>query len=123
VAARPGKNAPLLQRLRYALAGLAYALRAERGLRMQVVVSLGLLAVLAWTRPPAIWWALLILMAVAVIAAELVNSALEALADHVAPDLHPQVRIVKDCAAAAVLVLVVGAIAVGLAFLVFLIGR
>ena len=47
----------------------------------------------------------------------------ETLADHVAPGEHPRVRVVKDCAAAAVLVLVAGAIAVGLAFLAFLIAR
>ena len=109
--------------MRYALAGLAYGLREERSLRSQAVVFAALLGVLVWTRPPAIWWAVLILMGVAVIAAELINSALEALADHVAPGEHPRVRVVKDCAAAAVVVLVAGAIAVGLAFLAFLIAR
>ena len=123
MALRPKKNSPLLQRMRYALAGLAYGLRAERSLRTQAVVFAAVLAVLAWSRPPAIWWAVLILTGVAVMAAELINSALEALADHLAPGEHPRVRAVKDCAAAAVLVLVAGAIAVGLAFLVFLIGR
>jgi diacylglycerol kinase (ATP) len=123
MAARPEKNSPLLQRVRYALAGLAYGLRAERSLRAQAAVFVALLGVLAWTRPPAIWWAVLILMGVAVIAAELINSALEALADHLAPGPHPRVQAVKDCAAAAVLVLVAGALAVALAFLTFLIGR
>jgi diacylglycerol kinase (ATP) len=123
MAARPRKNAPLLQRMRYALAGLAHALRAERSLRTQAVVFAVVLGVLVWTRPPAIWWAVLILTGVAVIAAELLNSALEALADHVAPGQHPRVRVVKDCAAAAVLVLVAGAIAVAGAFLAFLIAR
>ena len=123
MAARPEKNAPLAQRMRYALTGLAYGLRAERSLRMQTIVFLALLGVLAWTRPPAIWWAVLILTGVAIIAAELINSALEALADHLAPGEHPRVRVVKDCAAAAVLVLVAGAVAVGLAFLAFLLAR
>jgi len=123
MAARPEKNSPLLKRMRYALAGLAYGLRAERSLRTQLAVFVAVLAVLAWTRPPAIWWAVLILMGVAVIAAELINSALETLADHLAPGAHPQVRAVKDCAAAAVLVLVAGALAVALAFLVFLVAR
>jgi undecaprenol kinase len=123
VVARPEKNSSLLKRMRYALAGLGYGLRAERSLRLQSVAFVAVLAVLAWTRPPAVWWAVLILMAVAVIAAELINTALEALADHLAPEPHPRVRAVKDCAAAAVLVLVAGALAVAFAFLAFLIAR
>jgi len=123
MATRPEKNAPLLQRVRHALAGLGHALRQERSLRTQAAMLLALLVFLGWIRPPAIWWAVLILISVAVLAAELFNSALEALADHLAPDQHPQVRIVKDCAAAAVLVLVAGAIAIGLAFVVYLLRR
>jgi diacylglycerol kinase (ATP) len=50
-----------------------------------------------------------------VIAAELFNTAIERLADQLRPELHPQIRIVKDCAAAAVLVLSAGALCVGAA--------
>ena len=43
-----------------------------------------------------------------VLAAELVNTAIEHLADHLHPELHPKIKLVKDCAAAAVLVVVLG---------------
>ena len=41
----------------------------------------------------------------AVLAAELLNSAVESLADLVSPEYHPLVARAKDCGAAAVLVL------------------
>jgi diacylglycerol kinase len=57
----------------------------------------------------------------AVIAAELFNTAIERLAD----ELHPQdsagIAAVKDCAAAAVLIAALGALAVAAALLVHLI--
>jgi undecaprenol kinase len=53
-----------------------------------------------------------------VLAAELLNTAIEELADHLNPDEHPRIRLVKDCAAGAVLVAVLGALAVGLALAV-----
>jgi diacylglycerol kinase (ATP) len=48
-------------------------------------------------------------------AAELLNTAIEELADHLHPELHPRIRLVKDCAAAGVLVAVLGALGVALA--------
>jgi diacylglycerol kinase len=46
------------------------------------------------------------------------NTALEELADHLNPEEHPRIRRVKDCAAGAVLVAVLGALGVALAFVV-----
>jgi undecaprenol kinase len=69
-------------------------------------------------RPAPVWWALVLLASSGVMAAELLNTAVEHLADHLHPEVHPSIRIVKDCAAAAVLIAVVGAIAVGVALLV-----
>lgn len=47
------------------------------------------------------------------IAFEIVNAALEALLDHLHPDIHKQIRIVKDMVAGAVLLVVIGAVVVG----------
>ena len=58
----------------------------------------------------------------AVIAAELFNTAIENLADHLHPEIHPSIRMVKDCAAGAVLVASAGALAVGIALLVHIAG-
>jgi undecaprenol kinase len=65
---------------------------------------------------------MVLLVSSAVIAAELLNTAIERLADQIHPEPHPQVRIVKDCAAAAVLVLAVGSLCVAAALVVSLLG-
>jgi diacylglycerol kinase (ATP) len=117
------KNRSFIQRLRFALAGLSHALCSERSLRAQLVMLLGVAAVLAYLRPPAVWWALASLSAAAVCAAELFNTALEHLADHLSPEVHPQIRIVKDCAAAGVLCAALGACGVAIAFVVEVAGH
>jgi len=104
--------------MRFALSGLVHGLRSERSLRTQAAAALIVLAVLALLRAPPLWWALVIGSSAAVLAAELFNTAIERLADHLHPELHPQIRIVKDCAAAAVLCCALGAIGVAIALLV-----
>ena len=52
-----------------------------------------------------------------VLAAELFNTALEHLIDHLHPALHPSIKIAKDCAAGSVLLLSLSAVAVFIAFL------
>jgi undecaprenol kinase len=115
------KNQPFLSRLRFAITGVAHALRTEKSLRTQALALVLVLIVLALLRPAALWWALVILASSAVLTAELFNSAVERLADHLHPDLHPEIRLVKDCAAGGVLITSAGAAGVAIALLVALI--
>jgi diacylglycerol kinase (ATP) len=114
----PWKNRSFPARLRFALHGLAHALRSERSIRTQAAVGAAAFLVLVVLRPSPGWWALTAVASAAVIAAELLNTAIEELADHLSPEEHPRIRRVKDCAAGAVLVAVLGALAVGLALAV-----
>ena len=114
------KNRPFLRRLSYALQGLAHSLRGEASLRLQAVVFAAVIVALIALRPAAVWWALVLLASAAVLAAELFNTAIEHLADVLHPEDSPGVRIVKDCAAAGVLVAVLGALGVAAALLVHL---
>ena len=86
------------------------------------VFALVVLALLV-LRPGALWWAAVMLASAGVLAAELFNTALEALADHLHPEQHPRIRIVKDCAAAGVLIAALGAVAVAIALAVHLLRR
>jgi diacylglycerol kinase (ATP) len=117
------KNQSFPARLRFACAGFAHGVRAEHSLRIQVFAFGVVLIALAAFRPEPAWWALVILASAGVIAAELFNTAVEHLADHLHPEVHPSIRIVKDCAAAAVLVASLGAVAVAAALLVHLVTR
>jgi diacylglycerol kinase (ATP) len=78
------------------------------------------LGVLLVTRPEPGWWAALISAAALVLIAELLNTALEALADHIRPEPDPLIARAKDCAAGAVLVASVAALAVAGAFIAHL---
>jgi diacylglycerol kinase (ATP) len=112
------KNRPFLERLRFALAGLAHAFRSEHSFRTHTLAAVAVLALLAVLRPAPVWWALVALTVAAVFAAELFNTALEHLADRLHPELHPQIKAAKDCGAAAVLVCSIAALAVAAALLV-----
>ncbi len=107
------KNQPLHSRMRFALAGIRETWRRERSFRTQVGVALAVVVALIVIRPPAVWWALIGFVIAVVLSIEIVNTALEALIDHLHPDIHPEIRIVKDMAAGAVLLVVVGAVVVG----------
>ncbi|HUX74077.1 MAG TPA: diacylglycerol kinase [Steroidobacteraceae bacterium] len=108
------KNQSFLNRLGYAANGLAAALKREASFRTQTLLAAAAAVVLALLRPPLLWIALCILSAAAVLALELINTALEQLADHLHPGTHAAIRTAKDCAAAAVLIGAAAAVIVGL---------
>lgn len=112
------KNQPFYRRLVFASQGILAAFRIESSFRLQCIAALAVLLVLAWSRPPIIWWALLLLNCGLVLSAELFNTALEHLIDHLHPALHPSIKIAKDCAAGAVLLLSLSAVGVFVAFLI-----
>lgn len=116
------KNQPFHRRLSFALTGLGIAFRSESSIRLQALAALAATVVLVIARPAPVWWAVFGLTIAVVLAAELFNTAIEHLVDHLHPELHPRIRDVKDCAAAAVLVTSIGALAVAGAFLFSLFG-
>jgi undecaprenol kinase len=97
--------------------------RAESSIRIQVGVFVVVVAAMLVVRPEPVWWGLVLLASSGVFACELLNTAVEHLADHLHPEVHPSIRTVKDCAAAAVLVAVLGAVAVGVALVAHLMIR
>ena len=114
------KNRHFGYRLGYALAGIRISWRTERTFRTLVAGFMFVVAVLLATRPAPIWWAVLLLTAGLVVALELINTAVEKLIDHVHPDQHEIVGIVKDTLAGAVLAMSVTSLLVFAAFVVSL---
>jgi undecaprenol kinase len=108
------KNQSFLQRLTHAVGGIRTAFRTESSFRTQLWLAVMAAVVLAVLRPPVVWVALCIVSAGAVLATELMNTALEHLADRLHPEQHPAIRAAKDCAAAAVLVASITAVVIGL---------
>lgn len=101
-----------MERVGFSLAGIRYAFRHERSFRTHLLAVAFVGGAILLLRPPLIWQALLWAMVALVLAAELFNSALEAALDALHPDEAEFVRNAKDCAAAAVLILSLAAVAV-----------
>jgi diacylglycerol kinase (ATP) len=110
------KNQPFARRLAFAIAGLRTAWRTESSFKVHVVAAALVTAALFWWRPSPLWWAAIALVIGVVVAAELFNTALEHLADHLHPEQHPRIKTVKDCAAGAVLIVSIAAFGVAAAF-------
>jgi undecaprenol kinase len=117
------KNQPFYKRVGFALAGIGYAVRSEQSARIQVGVFAVVVVALLVMQPGPFWWALVMLASASVLAAEMFNTAIEHLADHLHPEIHPHIRAVKDCAAAGVLLASLGAVAVAVALVVHLVER
>jgi diacylglycerol kinase len=112
------KNQSFYRRLGFGVQGVHSAWKGEASFRQQVWFALGVVLILVWRRPAMVWWALLLMNCGLVLAAELFNTALENALDHLSPQRHPAIRIAKDCAAGAVLLLIVSGLCVFAAFLV-----
>ena len=111
------KNRSFNERILFALNGLGAAWQRENSFRVQIGLAACAVVVLVVLRPPLVWWATVAITVALVLAIELVNSAFEALVDHLHPDIHPEIRIIKDMAAASVLLSAAGAVVVGLLLL------
>ena len=97
----------------HAFRGVAAALRSEVHLRFHAAATAAVLGLGLYCRLGCLEWALVALAVAGVWAAELFNTALEALTDLVSPGYHPLAGRAKDVAAGAVLLAALGALAVG----------
>jgi diacylglycerol kinase len=102
----------------HAFRGIGTLMATQPNARIHLAALLGVLCLGILTGLTGGEWALIALAAGLVLATEAMNSALEFLADHTAPEWHESVRRAKDLAAAAVLLASAGALSVGL--LIFL---
>ena len=101
----------------YSLNGLAAAWKNEASFRLEVVLGLMLVPIAAWLAPTLLQAMILVGAIVFVWLVELVNSAIEALADAVSIERHPLIGRAKDIGSAAVLLSLLLAAGVWLAVL------
>jgi undecaprenol kinase len=114
------KNQPLLRRASFALAGLKAAWKSEKSVRAHVMAIVAAAVLLFFLHPRPIWWAIVSLAAGLMLTAELINTAMEKWIDHLSPEIHPDVKFIKDVLAGAVFV---SCVAGGLVLLAFLCAR
>ena len=96
-----------------AVAGIGHALRTERNIRIHLAATVGAISLAALLRITAVEWSVILLTIGLVWAAELLNTAIEAVVDLVSPGEHELARIAKDTASGAVLMTALTAVTVG----------
>jgi len=104
----------LLNAFGFAFSGLKTVLLEGRNFQVQLGVFVLVLFAAFWLHCSAIEWMVLLIGSAIVFVAEMLNSALELLCDHVTPDKHFAIKRVKDIAAGAALVASLFAAVIGL---------
>lgn len=102
----------------YAFNGLKVMLVEEHNSRIHLFLALLAIVLGCFLKISTTEWSILAIVIGAVFASELFNSALENLANHLAPEKNQKIKKVKDLAAAAVLVCAISSVFV--ACLIFL---
>jgi diacylglycerol kinase (ATP) len=96
----------------HSLRGLRYTITNETAVR-QEAITLGLAISLGFfISPGPAWYVAMIGVLLVLLAVELLNTAIEKLSDHVTPEHHVEIGIIKDAASAAVFCLLLVAILV-----------
>lgn len=103
----------LLKSFGYSINGFLAALREERNIRIHLGAALMVTALGFWFEISGTDWCILLIMIGTVISAELLNTSLEILADVITKEKHPGIGKAKDIASAAVLILCVVSVVVG----------
>ncbi len=106
-----------LASIRNGFHGWGHAMRTQQNARIHAVVTAVVVLVGVWVGLPARDWAIIILTAAMVFAAEFLNTAIEAVVDLVSPKRHPLAKVAKDVGAAAVLIGALAAVLIGVLIL------
>lgn len=98
----------------YALKGMMTIFRTEQNIWIHLAASVVAIALGFILHISSGEWIAITIVIALVIAAELFNTAIEYLVDHISPEHHPKMGNVKDMAAGAVLIVAIAALITGL---------
>lgn len=107
------KRQSLLSSFKNAFWGIGVAIRNERNIKIHLSVMVLVCMMGVILKISVIEWCLCIVLFGMVIAAELINCAIEATVDLVTKERHPLAKVAKDTAAGAVLVCAISASIIG----------
>ena len=118
VSRRTGPISAFLRGFRFAGQGVWHAVRTQRNMRVHLAAAAAVVAAGAVLRSGAVQWACVALAIGMVLAAEIVNTVVEAMIDLHTQQFHPLAKVAKDGAAGAVLVTSLAAVGVAVAVFV-----
>jgi diacylglycerol kinase (ATP) len=107
-----------IRSFKYAFRGLWWLIREEHNSWIHLAIIVLLIPVCILLHLSVIEWTLITICIGLVLAMELINSAIERLADKISPERDPDIGKIKDIASAAVLISAIAAAVVGLIILV-----
>lgn len=107
-------NSAFLQAFYYALNGIKYSFKNEFNFKIHLLASIIVVILGIVFSISNIEWMIVIACMATVLMAELFNTAIENLCNKIEPNMHPQIKIIKDVSAAAVLVVAIAAAIIGL---------
>lgn len=101
-----------LRNFGYAFEGIYHVLKTQRNMKVHLAATLLVAAVGLFLRLSVYEWLAVSFAIFFVLAAECINTAIEAIIDLVSPQSHPLAKIAKDCAAGAVLLAAINSLVV-----------
>ena len=104
----------LINSFKYAIEGFVSSFKTERNMKIHVSAMILVIILGIYFKLNKIEWCFIAIAIAAVISGELFNTAIETVVDMISPEKNPKAKLAKDIAAAAVLALAIGAVAVGL---------
>ena len=107
----------LFKSFSYAIKGLIKTFKEEQNLRIQAIAGLAVLCLAWFFKIDRIEWVLLVAVIFLVIIVEIINSAIERVADVLKPRIDSYVKEIKDIMAAAVMIASLAAVIIGIIIL------
>ena len=86
----------------HSLQGLRYTIAHETAVRQEVILLCLAVPLGFFVTPGPAWYVAMIGVLLSLLAVELLNTAVERLSDHVTPEHHIEIGIIKDAGSAAV---------------------
>ena len=93
--------------------GIRYAITTQRNFRIHAAVGVSVIGLSALIGLNQVEWAVILIMIALVVSAELINTSVEVIVDRLSREHHEAAGIIKDLAAAAVLISCFMAVLVG----------
>ncbi len=98
----------------YAFAGIWYAVRFNQNMRIHFTAAILVLIAAYFLKVTGVEMAILGLLILLVIGAEMINTAIEEMVDLITKEHHEEAKVAKDVSAGMVLVTAIGAVIIGL---------
>lgn len=98
---------------RYAVNGLKEFVFTEHHALIHIIIMIAAISAGLLLNLNTQEWLILIIVISLVFISEMMNTAIEKICDYIQPEIHPDIKIIKDISAGAVLIAAIGAVIAG----------